>query len=169
MPEGKGGLPMMGNSPDIKCPHPSSIWTNGFSSDEICFLETAFLVLLVSGSSTSDVHALEFNSLRFQENYGYVLVEPVPEFKAKTTNKDAKSQRVEVIKIPTLTPTLSPDWERTNLFAQSEQSMGIGLIQSLRKQNSSRRLFISFKKGFSGVIHRNILVGWMKALLLFFS
>jgi len=71
--------------------------------------KTAFLVLLASGFRASEVHALEFNSLRFQENYRFVLVEPVPEFKAKTANKDTKSQWVEVIKIPTLTPALSPD------------------------------------------------------------
>ena len=39
--------------------------------------------------------------------------------------------------------------------------------EDFRKQNASRRLFISFKKGFSGDIHRNTFVGWLKALILY--
>jgi len=130
--------------------------------------KTAFLILLASGSRASEVHALEFNSLKFQENYRYVLVEPVPEFKAKTANKDARSQRLEIIKIPALTPTLSPDMrEDKSLCPVRAIKVYRARSEEFRKQNSSRRLFISFKKGFSGDIHRNTFVGWIKSLILF--
>jgi len=120
--------------------------------------KTAFLILLALGSRAS-VHALEYNSLKFQENFRYVLVEPVPEFKAKTANKDARSQRLEIFKIPALTPILSPDMrEDKSLCPVRAIKVYRARSEEFRKQNSSRRLFISFKKGFSGDIHRNSLL-----------
>ena len=71
--------------------------------------KTAFLLLLASDSRSSEIHALEFSSLKFQEDYKSAVMEPVLEFKAKTANKNAKSQRLEVLRIPALAPLVGSD------------------------------------------------------------
>ena len=63
-------------------------------------LKTVFLTLLASGSRCSEVHALSYSGMKFQEKYEYVILEPVAEFKAKTANRDSRSKRSEFIKIP---------------------------------------------------------------------
>jgi len=90
--------------------------------------KTAFLVMLASGARASEIHSIEANSLRFQEKYRYAVMEPVPEFKAKTANKNAKSQRLEIIKVQALGPYVDT---KDGNCAQSEPSRHTG--QRLRK------------------------------------
>ena len=48
---------------------------------------------------------LEYSSRRFQEKFHFASVEPVPDSQ-KTANRDDRSQRLEIIRIPVLAPTL---------------------------------------------------------------
>ena len=62
--------------------------------------KTVFLVTLAMAARASEVHALSFADLAFEDNYKFAVVQPVPEFIAKTSNQNV------YVKIPALGPAV---------------------------------------------------------------
>jgi len=130
--------------------------------------KTAFLILLASGNRSSEIHALEFSSLKFQENFKSAVMEPVPEFKAKTANRNAKSQRLEVLKIPALAQFVGSDLsDDRKLCPVRALKIYRSRSEAQRRRSGARRLFIAYKPGFTGDIMKNTFSGWIKALIKF--
>ena len=128
--------------------------------------KTAFLTLLASGSRCSEVHALEYMSLKFQEKYLYATIEPVQDFKAKTANKDSRSQRMEYIKIPALSPSLERGLtEDKSLCPVRALKVYRSRTAPLRKDKNMRKLFISFRPNFDKDICKNTFSSWIRSTI----
>ena len=69
---------------------------------ELKFLtwKTVFLVTLAMAARSSEVHALSFSDLAFEDNYKFAVVQPLPEFQAITNNRNS------FVKIPALGPNV---------------------------------------------------------------
>ena len=128
--------------------------------------KTAFLVCLASASRCSEIHALSYNSLKFQEKYLWVEVEPIPEFKAKTANRDGKSQRDEILKIPALAPVVGHDLPQDrSLCPVRALKIYRARTEDIRKHKTFRKLFISYKPGFEKDIQLITFSSWLRCLI----
>jgi integrase len=136
------------------------------ASLKLLTLKTIFLIALASGKRRSELHALRADTLLRDEHWHSVTLQPDPTFVSKT---DLANKGVAVVTAFTINSlkgklgrSMSADrslcpvralkhyWQRT---------------ADLRKDSS--RLFISFKKGFSGDIAKNTISFWIrKAILL---
>ena len=122
--------------------------------------KTVFLVTLAMAARCSEVHALTFDDLGFEDNYRFAVVSPLPEFRAKT-NKELRQ-----VKIPALGPSARGSKEDKLLCPVRALKIYRARTSSLRKSSPGVRcLFISYKKGFSRDICKNTLSGWIRSLI----
>ena len=122
--------------------------------------KTVFLVTLAMAARSSEVHALSFTDLAFDENYRFVTVQPVPEFIPKTQNQSS------YIKIPALGPNARGSHEDRYLCPVRALKAYRARTVQLRKLNpKTRKLFISIKKDFNRDISKNTLSGWIRSLI----
>jgi len=126
--------------------------------------KTAFLVLLATSARSSEIHALEYSSLKFHESYKFMTIEPVPEFKAKNQGKERNPQ-LETFNIPALAPVLDRGLPDRKLCPVRAVKVYRSRTSDIRKGTKMRKLFISYKQGFQTDIHKNTFTGWIKALI----
>ena len=123
--------------------------------------KTVFLVTLAMAARSSEVHALSFAELGFEDNYKFAIVSPIPEFVAKTGKQST-------VKIPALGPAVRGSSEDRLLCPVRALKVYRARTVSLRKQNQNiRRLFMSYMKGFNKDICKNTLAGWIRSLIKF--
>ena len=123
--------------------------------------KTVFLVTLAMAARASEVHALSFAELAFDEHYRFATVQPVPEFISKTNQQP-------YIKIPALGPNARGSREDRYLCPVRALKVYRAKSAELRKLNpQSRKLFISIRKDFNRDIKKNTLSGWIRALIQF--
>ena len=128
--------------------------------------KTAFLVCLASAARCSEIHAISYNSLKFQEKYMWAEMEPVPEFKSKTSNRDGLSQRDEILKIPALAPLVGHDLpEDRSLCPVRALKIYRARTEQMRGQKNLRKLFISYKPGFNKDIQLLTFSSWIRCLI----
>jgi len=128
--------------------------------------KTAFLLLLATGGRSSEIHALEYSSLKFHEGYHFLTVEPIPEFKAKNQGISI-DPNLQYYKIPALAPTLDRALPDRTLCPVRATKIYRARTEDLRKGKKARRLFISYKKGFQEDIRKNTFSSWIKQLIHF--
>ena len=122
--------------------------------------KTVFLVTLAMAARSSEVHALSFNDLAFDENYRFATVQPVPEFIPKTHNQKP------YVQIPALGPNARGSHEDRLLCPVRALKAYRARTAHLRKTNPrTRKLFISVKKDFNKDISKNTLSGWIRSLI----
>ena len=124
--------------------------------------KTVFLVTLAMAARASEVHALSFADLAFEDNYKFAVVQPIPEFIAKTSNQNI------YVKIPALGPAVRGSHEDRLLCPVRALKVYRARTAPIRKENPNiRRLFMSFMKGFNKDICKNTLSGWIRSLIKF--
>ena len=124
--------------------------------------KTVFLVTFAMAARSSEVHALSFADLGFEDNYKFAVVQPILEFQAKTANKN------EFVRIPALGPSVRGSHEDRLLCPVRALKIYRARTASLRKENPNiRRLFMSYMKGFNKDISKNTLSGWIRSLIKF--
>ena len=120
--------------------------------------KTVFLVTLAMAARSSEVHALSFADLSFDEGHKFAMLQPVPDFIPKTHNQNL------VIQIPALGPNARGSHEDRLLCPVR----ALKATAQLRKENpKTRRLFISIRKDFNKDISKNTLSGWIRSLIKF--
>jgi len=115
--------------------------------------KTAFLMLLATGGRTSEIHALDYETLKFHEDFRFLTVELLPEFKAKNQASGAQDQRFSY-QIPALKPTLDRDLPDTKLCPIRAMNAYRAKTHKTRKESNLRRVFVSYMKGKEGKSQR---------------
>ena len=107
---------------------------------------------------------MEFASFKFQENYRFAVMKPVPEFKPKTEND--RRQVPEMVTIPALAPTLERGLkEDRSLCPIRALRIYKERTAELRNGKPIRKLFMSHRKGFEHDICKNTFAGWVRKLI----
>jgi hypothetical protein len=128
--------------------------------------KTAFLTLLASGARGSEVHALEYSSLKFHESFKYALLDTLPEFKAKTASRDSKSAQSSQIRIPALWSELDRKNNEDRMLCPVRALKAYrARTQFLRKNKNLRKLFVSIQPNKMDDIKKNTFSSWVKQLI----
>ena len=121
--------------------------------------KTVFLVALASAGRCSELHALSFEHLTYNEDRSCFWLQPHPEFLAKTQpSRDPKFRKV--FKIPALADFAGPDLPDRFLCPVRALRLYLAKTTKLRKQRKS--LFISFSPSHTGDITKNTIAGWLR-------
>jgi hypothetical protein len=124
------------------------------------------LTLLASGARGSEIHALEYASMKFQESFKFAILDTLPEFKAKTASRNAKSAKNSQINIPALWPELDKDnQEDRSLCPVRALKAYRARTQFLRKNKDLRKLFVSIQPNKTTDIKKNTFSSWVKQLI----
>ena len=110
----------------------------------------------------SEVHALTFEDLAFEDNYRYAVVSASPDFQSKTKMQNRH------LRIPALGSSARGSEEDKLLCPVRALKIYRARTDSFRKDHPEiKRLFMSYMKGFSKDICKNTLLGWIRSLLKF--
>merc|ERR1711893_318909 len=111
--------------------------------------KTVFLVSMAMAARCSEVHALTFDDLAFEDNYKFAVVSPLPEFRAKTHKEHRQ------VTIPALGPSARGSREDKLLCPVRALKIYRAQTYSLRKSTPGvRHLFISYKRVFPEISAR---------------
>ena len=128
--------------------------------------KTAFLILLASGSRRGEIHSLDFSKVHHGNNWSSVILEPHVAFVSKTELRRSGSSAFNAIKIPALGPILGPGLERDRgLCPVRALKVYLSRTKNLREDRSL--VFVSYKVGHKGDIHKNTISSWIRKLLQF--
>ena len=124
--------------------------------------KTVFLLTLATGCRRSEIHALKFDSIQWQDNGGSVLLFPGMQFLAKTelVSKDI----LKPVQVCSLTRILGNDDRDRVLCPVRALKFYLKRTEDIR--GSRKRLFLAFKKGYKHEICRNTVSGWLKKTVL---
>ena len=128
----------------IKAPWPKNVLT----------WKRIFLVTMALAARSSEEHALSFADLRFEDNYKFAVLFTIPEFQSKTDKLSGKFLLYGIwseVWMRIICCALKTFRARTNSFGKKNLQM--------------RRLFISYIKGFSQDICKNMLADWIRSLI----
>ena len=128
-------------------------------------MKTVFLTLLASGSRRGEIHAIEYASLKHDEQWRYVILKPHDAFVSKTQLRTSGASALESIKIPALGATLTQGLE-SERFLCPVRAIKVYQSRTLNLREGKRLLFIAYKKGHQGDICKNTVSGWVKSLLV---
>ena len=128
--------------------------------------KTMFLVLLASGSRRGEIHSLDYSKVRPSKNWTSITLEPHVSFISKTQIRSSGSSCFSAVQIPALGPALEPG---------SEEDLGLCPVRALKVyldrtrdlREDKKLVFISYKSGHKGDIHKNTVSSWMRKLLHF--
>ena len=135
---------------------------------EIKFLtwKTAFLTLLASGSRRCEVHALSRDKVSHDPRWKKIYLAPHGDFISKTQLRSQGAKAFQGFSIPALAPTLSPDLTEDRTLCPV-RSLKIYLSKTEGIARDKKLLFVSYKPGHRGDIHKNTLSGWVRKLIQF--
>ena len=126
--------------------------------------KTAFLVLLASGARRGEVHSFDFKKVRHASRWSSVTLEPHASFVSKTQIRSAGASSFSAVKIPALGPSLDPCLEEDRgLCPVRAIKIYLDRTQDLREDR--HLLFVSYKAGHKGDIHKNTISSWIRKLL----
>ena len=126
--------------------------------------KTTFLVLLASGSRRGEVHSLDFKKVRHDSKWSSVTLEPHADFVSKTQIRTAGSSAFSAVYIPALGPVLGPGSEEDRGLCPV-RAIKIYLDRTRELREDRRLLFVSYKAGHKGDIHKNTISSWIRKLL----
>ena len=128
--------------------------------------KTAFLSLLASGSRRGEVHALSREKVAHNPKWKAVQLSPHGDFISKTQLRSSGARTFQSISIPALGPSLSPDLTEDRSLCPV-RAIKIYLSKTESKAKDKKLLFIAYKQGHRGDIHKNTLSGWIRKLIKF--
>ena len=111
---------------------------------------------------SSDIHALSFAELGFEDNFRFTVLATLLKFQPKTNRQQAFYEDT---------------FEFHRAFDEDRMLGSVGELKicrarttciSTRKKNPQmRRLLVSFIKGFANDISKNTLEGWIRSMIIF--
>ena len=130
--------------------------------------KTSFLVLLAAGARRGEVHALAADKVMHDDapHWTKVILYPHAAFVSKTQLRSSGASALRPINIPSLRSFLGPDMAE-DLSLCPVRAIQIYLDRTKDLRAGKRLLFIAYKKGHQGDIHKNTLSGWIRKLLVF--
>ena len=127
--------------------------------------KTAFLVLLATGSRRGEVHAFDYSKVRPGRRWTNIILEPHAEFVAKTELRKSGASVLLPVNIPALGPVLDPCLEEEKGLCPV-RALKVYLERTKGLREGKKLLFVSYKAGHSGDIHKNTLSSWVRKLLV---
>ena len=128
--------------------------------------KTAFLVLLATGSRRGEVHALDYSKVRPEEKWAHIILEPHASFVAKTELRKSGASVLSPVKIPALGPMLGPGQEEDRGLCPV-RALKVYIAKTKDLREGKQLLFVSYKAGHKGDIHKNTISSWIRKLLYF--
>ena len=126
--------------------------------------KTAFLVLLASGSRRGEVHSFDFKKVRHDSKWSFVTLEPHVAFVSKTQLRTVGASSFSAVRLPALGPVLdSESVEDRGLCPVRAIKIYLDRTSELREDR--QLLFVSYKAGHKGDIHKNTISSWIRKLL----
>ena len=135
---------------------------NGVDMKFLTF-KVVFLFAMASGRRRSEIHALDFSTVKWLKVGGFYTfsVKPMLGFIAK--NQKATSSALVDITIPSLQEFLGPDLKDTSdKFLCPVRSLKFYLNRTRTMRTGKKRLFISFLPGKEGDICQVTLSSWLR-------
>ncbi len=126
--------------------------------------KTAFLTLLASGSRRGEVHALSREKISHDPRWRSIQLSPHGDFVSKTQLRSSGARAFQAISIPALGPSLSPDLKEDRSLCPV-RALKIYLSKTESKAKDKKLLFVAYKQGHRGDIHKNTLSGWVRKLI----
>ena len=126
--------------------------------------KTTFLVLLASGSRRGEVHSFDFKKVRHGSKWSSVTLEPHASFVSKTQIRTAGASSFSAVKIPALGPLLEPGADEDRGLCPV-RAIKIYLDRTKDLREDRQLLFVSYKAGHKGDIHKNTISSWIRKLL----
>ena len=126
-------------------------------------LKTVFLISLASAKRRSEIHALDFDSVAFREDFSEVRLEVRQAFLAKSQIPCLACTAINPLVIPALPvdPRMTED-----LTLCPVRALRTYLDRTAGIRAGRKRLFISFKEGYSSEICVSTVSSWVKQLIL---
>ena len=128
--------------------------------------KTAFLTLLASGSRRGEVHSFDYSKVRHSPKWTSVTLEPHSAFVSKTQMRRSGASSLSAVKIPALHPLLGPGSEEDRGLCPV-RALKVYLARTQDIRENRKLLFISYKAGHKGDIHKNTISSWIRKLLHF--
>ena len=128
--------------------------------------KTAFLLLLASGARRSEVHALSFKSVRHEESWKWVSIDPIPTFVSKTQVRTRGASAFKGITIKALSTILCPDMKQDRALCPV-RALKAYLYKTKELRKNKLLLLVSFQEGRDKDIHKNTISSWMRDLIRF--
>ena len=128
--------------------------------------KTIFLVLLASGSRRGEIHSLDHSKVRPSLNWSAVTLEPHASFVSKTQIRTSGASCFSAIRIPALGPLLEPGMEEDRGLCPV-RAIKVYLDRTKELREGKKLLFVSYKSGHKGDIHKNTVSSWVRKLLHF--
>ena len=125
--------------------------------------KTLFLFAFACGRRCSELHALDFKSIKWlkKDNQHYLTVSPMLGFLAK--NQKTTTYKVMDVTIPSLKDYLGPDLQNTSdRYLCPIRAMKFYLDRTKDMRMGKERLFISFLPGKEGDICKNTVSSWLR-------
>ena len=126
--------------------------------------KTTFLVLLASGSRRGEVHSFDFKKVRHASKWTSVTLEPHASFVSKTQLRSVGASSFSAVTIPALGPLLGPGSEEERGLCPV-RAIKVYLDRTKELREDRQLLFISYKAGHKGDIHKNTISSWIRKLL----
>ena len=125
-------------------------------------LKTVFLLAFASAARRGEMHAWDASSLKHAPDWSTVWISTLPDFLAKTQSAGERPRSFQIRAL-----SLSGD-------ADSPEAQLLCPVRALKRylaavaasRGTRRRLFISFKPGFTGEICANTISAWLKKVIL---
>lgn len=125
--------------------------------------KAAFLLAFASAARRSEIHAWDSSSLKHEEDWSKVYLTPVPGFLAKN---QSPSDPPRVMSISALSTILAPDMVEDRALCPVRALKRY--LATVRAQRGGRkRLFLSYKPGFTKEIGPNTVSAWLKQVIRF--
>lgn len=126
-------------------------------------LKTAFLVLMSTAARVSEIHALDFSTMRHDEEWSKVWVKPNPAFLAKTQTPKNPGVFTQ-FEIKALAPTLGPGLDADKLLCPV-RALRAYMCRTKRLRKGKSKLFISYIPGHTKDVGVSTFSSWIKQLI----
>ena len=125
-------------------------------------LKTVFLLAFASAARRSELHAWDATTLRHAPDWSSVWISTIPGFLAKNQSSEEGPRSVQVKALSTF---VGPDMPEDRVLCPVRAlKRYLPTVKSFRGQR--RRLFLSFKPGFTKEICANTISAWLKKVIL---
>lgn len=126
--------------------------------------KTVFLLALASGRRRGELHALQAEIQR-TEHWSEITIYTDPEFISKTQLRVKGGAAMTPLTLRALTKSLSPDLQEDRSLCVV-RAIKYYLNRTKDTRKGRKRLFLAYKKGFSGDITKNTVSSWIKNTIL---
>ena len=124
---------------------------------KVCDLEDCLLAI---GFRRGEVHALDYAKVRLDKKWAHIILEPHASFVSKTELRKSGTSVLSYVKIHALSTILG-----TGLEEDKGLCPEIYLSRTKDLREGKKLLFVSYKAGHMGDIHKNTISSWVRKLL----